>query len=144
MAIFIESLELKKMAKEIIKSQDIVSHINVEEILFLQEKETTPKAAARCYALKDKPIQFFIDKRFCIVFYESNIDYFTKDQRAILLFHELMHIPVLGDKLIDHDIKDFYEILQLGVDWNHKGVKVPKIIKGEDDEKSKKAKKVDK
>lgn len=48
------------------------------------------------------------------------------------MFHELSHIPILGDKLIDHNIKDFYEVLQLGIDWARNGADVPDILNKEE------------
>ena len=137
MANFKESQKMKGIAKAVINSRDEVRHVDVNEVLFLEESETVGRAAARCYSLKDKPIQLFTDKRFSIVFYESMIDYFTKDQRAILMLHELMHIPEIGDKLVKHNVEDFYEVLSLGIDWNCLNAKVPKIIEEKDHEKEK-------
>jgi len=139
MADYFDAPELREMAKKLVKCQELVSHIDVNEVLFLKEMETTPKAAAKCFSLATHPMRYFTNARFCIVFYESNIDYFSKDQRAILLFHEMMHIPAVGDKLVDHDVKDFYDVLKLGIDWNSRGVKVPNILgEGNGDKKGKK------
>jgi predicted metallopeptidase len=132
--------DLHVLAEKLIKSQDSVSHIDVNEVIFLWEIETMPNASAKCFNLTSHPMQLFTDARFCIVFYKSNIDHFTYDQKAILMLHELNHIPAIGSKLIDHDIKDFHEVLQLGVDWNQPGAKVPKLIEGEDEEESKESK----
>jgi predicted metallopeptidase len=131
-AIFQEAPDLKELAKKVIAAREEVGHIDVEEVLFLKEIATMPKAAARCYSFYHHPINFFTKERFGIVFYESNIVHFTEKQRAILMFHELSHIPILGDKLIDHNIKDFYEVLQLGIDWARNGADVPDILNKED------------
>jgi hypothetical protein len=74
MAEFRESQELLEIAQKLIERIDRVGHINVKEILFLDELELTPKALARCYSLQDLPIQFFTDKKYCIVVYRANID----------------------------------------------------------------------
>lgn len=137
LAEFKEAQDLKDMAQKLIASRIDIDHVDVEEVLFLKEMETQPNASARTYALTGHPIQYFTNKRFCIVFYESNIDYFSYEQRVILLYHELMHIPILGNKLIDHNVKDFREILHLGVDWNLPGVIVPKLIEGGNEEEKK-------
>ena len=45
------------------------------------------------------------------------------------MWHELKHIPLLGDKLIDHDVKDFAAVLRAaGIDWNIPGENVPDIL----------------
>ena len=137
MAKFVESKSLGNMAKKLIAVRDEVSHVDVNEVLFFSELETMGKAAAKCFNLYNHPAQFFTEARFAIVFYESMIDYFTPDQRAILLLHEMKHIPATGNKLIDHDIKDFYDVLKLGIDWNMPGAIVPKLIEYEDEEKEK-------
>jgi len=127
-AMFEIAPDMQEMAKKLIEIKDDIMHIDFKEVLFLKELETRPKPLARCYALTGHPIQYFTNARFLIVFYESNIDYFTYDQRVILLYHELKHIPAIGDKLVDHDIKDFYDILQLGIDWSQPNAVVPKLI----------------
>lgn len=127
-AMFEISPVMQEMAKKLIEKMDDIKHIDLNEVIFLKEMETRPKPLARCYALTNHPIQFYVNARFCIVIYESNIDYFTPDQKAILLYHELKHIPPIGDKLIDHDIKDFYDVLQLGINWAQPNAVVPKLI----------------
>ncbi len=128
MAKFIEAPELRELACKVILSREEVFHVDVNEILFLKEIETMPKASARTYNLIDHPIELFTSKPFAIVFYESMIDYFTEEQRAILMFHELMHIPMLKNRLTDHDVKDFIDVLKLGVDWSRPGAQVPNIL----------------
>lgn len=129
---FLESIELIELAAKIIAVKDDVAHVDVSEVLFLKEMETVPRAAARCYSFFNHPVKFFTEKKFCIVFYESNIDYFTEKQRAILMYHELKHIPLIGNKLVKHSIEDFYEVLQMGIDWSNNGADVPDILKKEE------------
>jgi predicted metallopeptidase len=123
-----EGKDLKDLAIRIISTQEAVSHVDPDDVLFLWEREQKPKATARTYRLVDLPIQFFTDKRFCIVFYWQRCDYMSPAQLAILMLHELMHIPETGDKLIDHDIKDFRAILGLDLDWSEPGREVPNIL----------------
>lgn len=128
MAKFTDAPELMELARKIILTREEVYHVDVREILFLKEHDEVGRVSAKCFNIIKHPIQLFTEKRFAIVFYESNIDYYTYKQRAILMFHELMHIPAMGDKLVDHNIKDFYEVLLLGVDWNMPGANAPDIL----------------
>jgi len=128
---FRESPEMKDLATRIINRKSEVGYIDVNDVLFLQEYETKPPANARCYRLLGHPIQAFRPETFCIVFYEANIDHMSPQQRALLMLHELMHIPPTGDKLIDHNIKDFSEIIGYGgTDWSRSGRIVPDILEG--------------
>ena len=125
-----ESAELMDLARKIIQRYEILSHINVGEILFMQEMLSRPKALARCYRFGEHPISFFTEKIYAIVFYESNCGYMTKEQRALLMYHELRHIGTPFKRLQDHTIKDFKEILAIDLDWAERGAKVPNILKG--------------
>jgi hypothetical protein len=39
-----------------------------------------------------------------------------------------MHIPLLGQKTIDHDVKDFAALLNLNWNWTKRGAEVPDIL----------------
>lgn len=126
---FKESQGLKDLAAKIISKRPEVRYIDVNDVLFLREYESKPPASARCFRLVGHPIQAFRPETFSIVFYEANIDHMTPQQRALLMFHELMHIPETGDKLIDHTIKDFSEIIGVGgTDWSRPNKDVPDIL----------------
>ena len=125
---FRESQELYDIALKLVTRIDRVSHIDVKEVLFLDEIETTPKALARCYALQDLPIQFFTDKKYCVVVYRANTDSLSPQQLVLLVLHELMHIPMEGRRVIDHDVKDFVALLNLNRNWSKPGVEVPDIL----------------
>jgi len=128
MAIYEESQELIGMAQALIDRYDFARHIDVNTVLFLDESETQPKALAKTFSLHDHPMQFFATNEFCIVFYRQNIDYFTREQLQILMAHELMHIPALGHKLIDHPVKDFPSILMIDINWAGMNVEVPDLL----------------
>ena len=128
MAVFQESKELYFIAIKLINRINRVAHINVNEVLFLDEFETTPKALARCFIFGDHPITFLIRQKYCIVRYRANCDYLSPEQVTILVLHELMHIPLEGNKVIDHDVKDFQALLKLRPDWAAEGVEVPNIL----------------
>ena len=125
---FKESYKLKEIAVYLILIFERVAHVEINDVLFLYNYGDKPKAAARCYSLSMHPICFFTEKKYCIVVYDSNTDYMTDKQLAILLLHEMMHIPLLGTKLIDHDVKDFKSILGLDLDCSKPGCDVPDII----------------
>lgn len=127
---FKESPELVSLAMDIIQRYEIFEFINIEEILFLREMKSRPKALARCYRFGDHPISFFTDKLYAIVFYESNCDYMTLEQRALLMYHELRHIGKPFNRLNDHTVKDFKELLAVNLDWAEREAKVPNILKG--------------
>ena len=126
---YTESKELEKIAQAIIKKYSRFEHVEFAEILFLQEWTLKPKAAARCYKIDGHPMRFYTGKLYVIVFYENNIHYMNKEQRAILMYHELRHIG--RPKLVDHNVKEFDEIISnFGVDWAEDGASVPNILDG--------------
>ncbi len=129
---FREAESLTELALKVIDAREECHHIDPNEILFLQELETRPNAAAKTFNLQQHPMQFYTDKKYCIVFYEANIDYYSLEQKALLMFHELLHIPAIGRRLVDHDIKDFFDVLSLGIDWSFPGAQVPDILKPEE------------
>lgn len=84
---------------------------------------------ARCYCLKDHPIGFYTPHRFAIVFYRQHMDWMSDRQQAILMWHELKHIPEKGDKLVQHDVQDFHTILrEAGLYWGNPDGEVPDIL----------------
>lgn len=116
------------LARRIISTRPEVAHVEADDVLFLWERETEPKALARTYRLADHPIGLFTLARFAIVVYSQNTDYMSVNQLALLLLHELMHIPESGDKLVDHDVKDFGSILRIDLGWSSPGREVPDIL----------------
>jgi predicted metallopeptidase len=130
MSTYEEAPDLKATAAQLVAEIDQIAHVEVDSILFMRELETSPKALAKCYRFNDHPICFFTDKPYAIVVYDSNVDHMTAGQMQLLLVHEMMHIPESGDKLIDHDVKDFRAILDFGLDWAEPGAEVPSLLKG--------------
>ena len=129
MAEFRESQELHDIALKLVSRIDRVGHINVNDILFLEELETEPKSLARCFIFGDHPIAFFTGKLYCIVRYMANTEYMSQNQLVILVLHELMHIPILDiNRAIDHDIKDFAALMRINPEWARDGAEVPDIL----------------
>lgn len=127
---FAESERFRDMARKIINSQERVAHVEIDSVIFLEENITKPRAIARCYSFGDHPICFFTDKPYCIVVYLRNCDYFSEAQFALLLFHEMMHIPT-DIKMFNHDVQDFREILEYGLDWAQPNADVINILDGD-------------
>lgn len=128
MAEWEEAPDLTELAKRVVSHRDEVAHVEPDRVLFLRETLTKPKALAKCYRLADHPIGFFTDKPFAVVFYWQLCDHLSREQLALLMMHELMHIPPIGDKLVDHDIKDFRAVLGIDLDWAEPGREVPNIL----------------
>ncbi len=122
------------MASQIVGKREEVAHVDIDEVLFLVEHETNPgngTVMARTYSLNQHPIGVFTDKRFCIVFYWRNMEYMSENQRKLLMFHELEHIPETGNKLIHHPVQDFYEMLKIDLCWGQPGREVPDLLAGD-------------
>lgn len=115
--------DLKELAEAVIRCRDEVS-----DVLFARELVTKPNALASTYRLVWHPIGLYTDKRFGIVFYWQNCDYMTNRQLALMMLHELMHIPAIGDKLVKHDVQDFRAVLGVDLDWAKPGREVPDIL----------------
>jgi predicted metallopeptidase len=128
---WLEAKELEQLALKIIRKREEVCQVDVDDVLFLKEMVTEPKAYARTYRLVGHPIGFFTSKLFAIVFYWTRCYYLSQQQLALLMFHELLHIPELGDMLVDHDVKEFRSVLKvLNIDsnWTKPGREVPDIL----------------
>ena len=124
-----EADDLAELAAEIIAVRPEVAHVDINEVLFLRELEGMPgHTLARTYRLSGHPIGFFTVAKYAIVFFEQQVDYMSRKQLAILMLHELMHIPALGDKLVDHNVKDFRSILGIDLDWANPGREVMGIL----------------
>jgi predicted metallopeptidase len=128
MAMWEESPDMRELAARVINSMDDVAHVEVDSVLFLRELETKPPALARCYRFHTHPIGLFTEKPWGIVFYMQNCDYMSEKQLALLMFHELLHITPTGNKLVNHNIQDFRQVLGIDLDWANPGQEVPDIL----------------
>lgn len=121
--------DLRELARLVIAARADVAHVVLDEVLFLHEHDTDPPALARCYKLIDHPIEHFAFYRWAIVVFERNAEHLTRAQRAILLWHELLHIPATGSKLVKHDLQDFVAVVgHAGAVWQEAGATVPDIL----------------
>ncbi len=131
MALWTQPEWMRELAEKVIASRDEVRHVDIDEVLFLVEHETKPKSAiAKCYKFGTDPINFFTDAEYAIVFYWQWCDLLSEEQLAILMLHELMHIPISSHlPLVKHTVQDFKEILEIDLDWSRPGQEVPNILK---------------
>lgn len=134
MADWQEAPDLRLLAMAVTAKKDDVAHVDPSETLFFWELDTKPKnrgflTLAECHSFKRHPIGFFTPARFAVVFYEQNMGWMNERQRAVLMWHELKHIPERGDKLRPHTVQDFHVILrEAGLDWNDPDGEVPNIL----------------
>lgn len=134
MAEWADAPDLRDLATRVIVRREDVSHVEIDTVLFLWENETKPKGGTvlgRCYSLADHPIGHLTPHRFSIVFYRQNMDWMSERQQAVLMWHELRHIPLSGDKLRQHDVQDFAKVLRTaGIDWTDEsmGAEMPDIL----------------
>ncbi len=125
---WIEAPELKELARQVIAARPEVGHVHPDRVLFLKNIGTPPAASAECYK-NGGPIWYFTDLPFSIVFHWQRCDYMSPEQLALLMFHELLHIPVDESKpLVNHNVKDFWQVLSIDKEWYLPGQEVPDIL----------------
>lgn len=85
------------------------------------EKKSNKKLVfGQCEKIADK-YKWGIPCDFTITIFEPNVIGFTEEQLKILIFHELLHVGIDGDKFFinPHDLEDFKVIIDnYGVNWN--------------------------
>lgn len=85
------------------------------------EKKSNKKVVfGQCEKIADK-YKWGIPCDFTITIFEPNMVGFTEEQLKILIFHELLHVGIDGDKYFinPHDLEDFKVIIDnYGVNWN--------------------------
>lgn len=124
---YVAAPEYERVARELKKHYpQHLDTINMDRIVFLKEINTSPK---RMNALTKKvdPLYKVINSEYdyLIVVFEKTLEDYVPAQKNILIFHELMHCEEFGEKLIDHDVKDFFTLVAgFGVNWreNHEVV----------------------
>jgi predicted metallopeptidase len=125
---FEDAPDIVEIAKRLVAEVDDVAHIDLGDVLFFRELETSPPALAACFNLQTHPIGFFTAAKYAIVLYWMRCDYMTFNQLVLLIYHEMLHIPTLGKKLVDHDVQDFRKVLGIDLDWAQPGQEVPLLL----------------
>lgn len=120
MATYVPAPTVENIAKSLInRYTHNLGELNVEKIGFLWEIDTEPKTKLAVTKKVDSALKiYYSEKDYIIIFYQKLWDTLVPAQQHILVFHELLHCEPLGEKLRDHDIKDFYEIGgTFGINW---------------------------
>lgn len=114
-----------EIAYDLINEKDELINLRGADITILClssdcEKKSGGKVIfGQCEKIADK-YKWGIPCDFTITIFEPNIIGFTDEQLRILIYHELLHVGVDGDRLFinKHDIEDFRAIIkEYGVDW---------------------------
>lgn len=115
-----------QIASDLIQERPELEHLRGADVTILClssdcEKKTSKKVIfGQCEKIADK-YKWGIPCDFTITIFEPNVAGFTDEQLRILIFHELLHVGVDGEKLfiVPHDLEDFKVIIdEFGVDWN--------------------------
>jgi len=87
---------------------------------------------ADCCKVKP-PFRAFMDYQYVITVYEPHVAYMSEAQMALLMWHELKHVPICG-KFVPHDVEDFSAIVEgYGIHWSEPDADIPNILAGDDD-----------
>lgn len=93
-------------------------HIDINQMLFLEETEKKPKKYADIKKV-GYPYNSLMNHRFIVTFYTKNVENMTPTQHNILMYNQLLHIDENFEKLKGHDLKDFKQIVAaFGVNWD--------------------------
>lgn len=103
--------EVKEVARQLIKENNIF-FIDIEKVVFVKiDKDIkSGDVLGRCALISDRNY-FLHGKRFFIEFPPAFYELDKVNQRRVI-HHELLHIHPDGDKLRDHDIQEFIEIMK--------------------------------
>ena len=119
------SEEYTEIGWNLIKTMPELAEIKLADvqIAFLasdHEKKSSGKLVfGQCEKVADK-YKWSIPFDFTITIFEPNVVAFTKKQLEILIFHELLHIGIDGEKFYTrpHDLEDFRVIIdKYGTGW---------------------------
>lgn len=133
------SEELRSLGESVIKAfpeelRTIVDFdVKIGYVLSYEAKKDKGKAIAADCRKVTGTYTAYLPFDFIITFYEPNMYYMTKNQKQILMLHELKHIGIgeRGLRVEPHNIEDFESILRrFGLSWNHNGNDVPDITAG--------------
>jgi predicted metallopeptidase len=113
---------LRELAERIVEANDeTIGYIDTEMIAFVVETQYgSGKLMGRTYNLKKHPMKAYTEKDYAIVIYEANTTQLNEKQMALLVYHELTHIPQpTKSMLTDHDVEDFAVIVdRFGSRWH--------------------------
>ena len=121
--------EYQHIAQEVIEEFDELSYLRGGDIQIIllssdaEKKKGSHLVFGVCEKIPDK-YKWSIPCDFTITIFDTNIAEFSDEQLRILIFHELLHVGVDGDRLFvrEHDLEDFKEIIdRFGTHWSEPG-----------------------
>lgn len=115
---YLNSPRAKEIAKKLCSQLTELSHIDCEQILFLENDKDKISFYGRI--MKIPTIYTILNSRYRFIMEISNekVKNFNEAQYSLLIYHELRHIHTDFDKIQKHDVEDFYDILiRFGLDW---------------------------
>ena len=124
-----ESEEYTDLAYEVIKEQNTLYWILATGARIIciessRDKKSDGKIVFGECIKVEEVYQVFCPYDFIIVIYAPNVHHMSKEQKKILIYHELLHCDFnetkkgLRFKTKPHDIEDFREIIdKYGLDW---------------------------
>jgi len=113
--------EFLPIAKDIFEkhSEDLNLIVEPEKVIFLRT-DSKKKAYAYCKRITDE-YELLTDKKFFIVIVNKYFDLLKTDaMKRYVLLHEMKHLHITDNgqyKLIDHNLKEFRELLK-NPEWN--------------------------
>jgi len=124
---YIINPELQQFVDNYVKNKkpyliNMINNITIQYVLIYPY--ISKNTVAKCIRSNDL-IRLFGECEYVIEFSGELWDKLDEELKEIIVWHELLHILVTTDnngdfqyKIKDHDVKDFYEIIQqYGVDW---------------------------
>jgi len=111
------------------KYPEELSHINIDNIAFVRKvcksKKSGSKTYARCKAIK-QPVRGCCDIAWIITTMGLDFSLLPADKKQKVIYHELVHIPLIEGGVVDHDVEDFKQCIKKfgGPNW---------IVEGHDD-----------
>lgn len=124
------SKEYAAIGQALIRQRDELRHLESATIIYLEseheKKSKKKKVLGLCEKVQDKN-KWAIPADFTITFYKPNIAHLTEEQKAAVVYHELLHVGWEKEEasIIPHDTEDFMAVLELfGVRWNTQGAEI--------------------
>lgn len=128
----------RPIAQALVKKFDEISHVVVNNILFVEDQVSTKKKAGKTiFAQISKVPEKWDDIIYQITgrhfdhmmeIYKINIFQMSQEQVFALIYHELRHIGADGE-IKGHDIEDWTNMIEkLGADWNVTLASIPNLL----------------
>lgn len=116
----------QEIAQELIENRPELEAVKMSDITIIcldsdcAKKNGKKLVFGQCEKIAEK-YKWGIPCDFTITLFKPNIVGFSEEQIKTLIFHELLHVGVDGDRMfiVPHDLEDFKVIIsEFGVDWN--------------------------